>query len=406
MADRSSLRNWHAAALGGALMVGGCLIGAGLIEAGFHVYHWVRPTNERGFFWEPHPPFGWRHPPGRSGTWYDDHGEFKTSVRINSKGLRDVEHAYAKPKGVFRILILGDSYMEALQVELEETFGRILDQELNQRCHTRIEVINSGVASFGTDNELLYFQNEGYRYGADLVLLSFTTANDIRESYAPFNRKSPRANLTKPSFALRDDGTLEKRPGEPPPPPLPWWRRLYVGEYVYERLGGRAFVPAPPRGVPPPTDPNVPWVPWDMLVYAPEYSTEVDTAWRVNQALLRKLRQEVEAKGALFAVMLVNGPWAHYDVDWRRMMARNPIGLRTWDQRRPNRILTEFLEKEQIQSVDLFDVFEEAKDNGRLFFRFDPHWTPAGNRLAANTAADFLVHQGLVPVTAAATAPN
>ena len=391
------MRWWLAIVLVGVLTVGGTLLGLGLLEAGFRVYHFVHPSNARGFFWEPYAPYGWRHPPGHTGLWYDDHGEFKTTVRINSKGLRDVEHAYEKPPGVFRILILGDSYMEALQVELEQSFPRLLEQELNQHSSERIEVINSGVASWGTDNELLYFRKEGYKYHPDLVLLAFMTGNDVRESYEPFNRKSPRANLTKPYFTLDGNGMLQMHPGEPAPPPLPWWRKLYIGEYLYERLGGRILIGGPPRGVPPPRDPHVPWVPWDMLVYAPQYSPEVQMAWRVDEALLKTLRNEVVAHGAKFAVMVVNGPWAHYDLDWRRMMGRNPMALRTWDRRRPNRVIGAFLWKEHIPSADLFDAFEAAKDKGRLFYRFDPHWTAAGHRLAANTAAQFLLSKGLVP---------
>ena len=37
-------------------------------------------------------------------------------VRINSKGLRDVEHSYEKQNGVFRILVLGDPFAAALEM--------------------------------------------------------------------------------------------------------------------------------------------------------------------------------------------------------------------------------------------------------------------------------------------------
>lgn len=209
-------RGWRSAAARAILVLGGTAAGLGLIEAGFRVYEALYPSSARGFFWEPHPAYGWRHPPGRTGLWYDGTGEFKVHVRINSKGLRDVEHAYEKPPGVYRILILGDSYMEALQVELEQTFARLLEEHLNRYSDRRIEVINSGVAGWGTDNELLYFRNEGYKYHPDLVLLAFTTCNDVRESYDPFNRKSPRANRTKPHFTLDANGALQMHPGEPP----------------------------------------------------------------------------------------------------------------------------------------------------------------------------------------------
>ncbi len=397
MRSRSRAALWQRVLVTPILVLAGTAASLAIIELGFHVYHALYPTNTPGFFWEPHPDYGWRHPPARRGLWYDKHGEFKTTVRINSKGLRDVEHTYEKPRGVFRILILGDSYMEALQVELEETFARLLEERLNQQTTTRVEVINSGVSSYGTDNELLYFRHEGYKYQPDLVLLAFTTCNDVRESYEPWNRKTPHANLAKPYFTLNSAGRLQMHSGEPPPPPPPWWRKTYLGQYLYQRLGGQILLPGPHRGIPPPSDPRIPYVPWDMLVYAPD-SEEVKMAWRVTQELVKTLRDEVTARGAKFAVMLVNGPWVHDDRWWGLMMMRHPLARKTWDRQRPNRIIGAFLWQEHIPSVDLFDAFEAAKDKGPLFFQFDPHWTAAGHKVAAETVAQFLVRQRLVPV--------
>src|SRR5580765_314044 len=52
--------------------------------------------------------------------------EGRTYVSINSAGLRDREHAIAKPPDTFRIALLGDSYCEGLQVPLEQTFWWLL----------------------------------------------------------------------------------------------------------------------------------------------------------------------------------------------------------------------------------------------------------------------------------------
>jgi len=57
--------------------------------------------------------------PGMEG-WYRKEGE--AYVRINSDGLRDVEHAKEKPRDTIRIAVLGDSYSEAFQVSQEQAF--------------------------------------------------------------------------------------------------------------------------------------------------------------------------------------------------------------------------------------------------------------------------------------------
>ena len=43
-------------------------------------------------------------------------------IRINSDGLRDIEHQLEKPVNTLRIAILGDSFAEARSINLEDTF--------------------------------------------------------------------------------------------------------------------------------------------------------------------------------------------------------------------------------------------------------------------------------------------
>ena len=106
--------------------------------------------------------------------------EFDNIVKFNSKGLRDYEHDYNKGKNAFRILILGDSFPEALQVNLNETFAKVLEQKLN-RGYKRYEVIDAGIGGYGTENELLFFETEGIKYNPDFVILAFAL-NDVDDN--------------------------------------------------------------------------------------------------------------------------------------------------------------------------------------------------------------------------------
>ena len=100
--------------------------------------------------------------------------------------------------------------------------------------------------------------------------------------------------------------------------------------------------------------------------------------------------------GATFAVMIHNAPWSHDENWWKFMCLRNPRARDTWDRQRPNRIIGEFLAKHDIPYFDLYGTFEAAKTSEDLFFKFDPHWRPAGHRVAATAAARFLTSRGLI----------
>src|SRR5690606_3914579 len=107
--------------------------------------------------------------------------EFRVPVRINSHGLRDRERSLEKPAGSRRVLVVGDSHVEALQVELEDAIGPQLEQRLRASLGT-VEVVSAGVSGYGTAGELLLFRSLGWRFEPDLVVLAFYPGNDVKNN--------------------------------------------------------------------------------------------------------------------------------------------------------------------------------------------------------------------------------
>lgn len=66
---------------------------------------------------------------------------------INSEGWRDNERSVKKPKGVMRIAIVGDSYIEALQVEKEKMISSRVEEMLNRdgKQKSKFEVLLFGL---------------------------------------------------------------------------------------------------------------------------------------------------------------------------------------------------------------------------------------------------------------------
>ncbi len=94
---------------------------------------------------------------------------------------RDREHALHREAGV-AILLLGDSFMEAIQVPFDSSFAPRLERALARRTGTPAEVINAGVSGWGTDDELRYLTEYGLAYHPDLVLVAITLHNDISDN--------------------------------------------------------------------------------------------------------------------------------------------------------------------------------------------------------------------------------
>ena len=144
------------------------------------------------------------HRSGAEGLYTDEGTAF---VRINSHGLRDREHSFNKPPGTIRIAILGDSFAEAFQVELEETFWSTIERDLRTCAAVgkrKIETINFGVSGYGTAAEWLSLQKDVWKYDPDIVLLAFFTGNDLRNNVYTLER-SPFTTY----FTLRE-GRLQR----------------------------------------------------------------------------------------------------------------------------------------------------------------------------------------------------
>ena len=171
---------------------------------------YVSPERDR--FWRYDSLLGWAHEPGQEGIF--ETRQFHTLVRINEKGLRDRQHTYERQNNVKRILVLGDSFAWGYGVEESERFSQRLEQAIG------VEVINAGVSGYSTDQELLWYKNEGIKYETDLVILALT-GNDVGDN----NRQLVNTIYYKPKFVI-EEGQLVAT-GYPVPQTSPQGRFIY-----------------------------------------------------------------------------------------------------------------------------------------------------------------------------------
>lgn len=97
----------------------------------------------------------------------------------NSAGFRGREYTVEKPAGVFRIVLLGDSFTMGAGVLQEDTYAARLERALNERHKgRRYEVLNLGVSGLAADVIVERMKDLGLRYNPDMIVYGFTI-NDI-----------------------------------------------------------------------------------------------------------------------------------------------------------------------------------------------------------------------------------
>ena len=317
-------------------------------------------------------------------------------IEINSAGFRDREHAIAKPDGVFRIVVLGDSFVAGEEVDFDELFWRVTNREI-ETCRPRgkrSEILGFGVNGYGTAQELLVLRKHALRYQPDLVLLAFFTGNDVINNSAALDRHPER-----PYFQLRnnelvlDDANLTTRAFRSDL----WWSDL--GQSIYNRLRSlqvlrQLYLTDKARrkylnlSVPEQLAANL-----DSGIYQPPETEEWISAWQISEALISRVNREAAAAGADFWLVSMTNPEQVYpDPDVRDgLSGRNASA----DLFYPDRRLSGFAALLGFQMISLAAPLRAYAERNNVPLHGSAefaggHWNKTGHAVAGHEIARHL----------------
>lgn len=358
------------------------------------------------------PTLGWLGRPYYKGR--INREEYAHAIQFNEAGMYDTDHPLPQPADTYRILWLGDSFAQALQVAEPATGHQQLEKLLNEQAgspNQNFEVMSAGVMGWGTAQELVYYREQGRRYQPDLVLLLFFMGNDVNDNLPGHALTIEGFNCFAPYFPVCQDGRLAPSPWYHTPGLEPAWghcsptrRQMADGlsffqqnSYLFARLEPLLLSWTERR-----TYGQEFGLPFAAL-YLPQESETVRYGWQVTEGLLSQLHQEVTADGADFGVVII-GP---REVVWLSQLNQTQLesfyqsdpAFINSDINWPNQRLQEFLQQQAIPVLDLQPpMIDYIADTGAdLYLPIDRHWTVEGNRLAAQLIVDWLIEQNRLP---------
>ncbi|MGE3912046.1 MAG: hypothetical protein AB7K36_21990 [Chloroflexota bacterium] len=388
-----------------ALMLAAILLPVMAMEAALRLAGPFLPGNyDTGAYLTRHPRYGHYHPPNYSGWIKRD--EYVVHVRTNAERQRGPAVPFQRTPGTYRILVLGDSFVEAVQVAEHERFLARLQEQLNAGGGPiRYELIDGGCGGWGAVQELLYLQEEGPRYQPDLVLLAFFVGNDVHNNSLELELEGNANAALKPYAERRPDGALTILEPDPPTPTLP----ERVGFFLRERS---ALYNVVESGVMQKLSLDDLWASVrdldgqrELSIREAEvYATRLDSRWRVawslTDTLLGRIQAESTSQGARFGLMIVPTRAQVVPESWRQMTGSDEGKSRDFDPMLPNTMLAGITGRTSTPLLDLTPAFREVarqKAATPLYFARDQHWTAAGHDLAARQMADWLKSTGLIP---------
>jgi len=358
-------------------------------------------VGEQALYTASDPLLGWRNRPGASLKY--DRREFQTSVAINALGFRDVEHSPRKAEGRTRVIVLGDSFVEAYAVELEASMTRRIEA-LAGESGCALDVVNAGVHAYSIDQEYLWFERDGVALQPDIVVMAVyynDIINTLRENYW---------GSWKPVLEIREGRLV---PTNTPLPPLPdpdaaaiaraRTARPASGSALKFLLIERLLAGAPrfygrlaEWGLVDPVDPEA--VADEMRVFKSRGSLEeIDRAWVRTGEILRAFAERARAIGAAPVIAYIPARFEVVDADWDLTRLRYALNDSVWDRSLAARKIEALSAGEHVPFLDFTKDLRASVGvvNGSPYFQYDGHWNARGNDVAARSAVDFLRNRRL-----------
>jgi lysophospholipase L1-like esterase len=298
---------------------------------------------------------GWRHGTNRSKYFTNEHGE-RNLVVLNEFGHRGRAHGVARTPGKYRVLVLGDSFTEGVAAGEEEVFTHLLEAS-----GRNLEVLNTGVSSWGTVQEYLYLREHGLRFQPDLVLLMYY-ANDRTDNcipYSPGIGPRPHAFIREGAVEIAEDYDDSRFVRFLPP--VPFRSFLSRNSLLFYALVERLWRP-------------VRMAEYRRILIQEEKALVPEETRRIGLSLISRIHSLVAPKGIALAVVLVPS----------RTILRQG-GDEWYDE------IEEFCSANGVPCLSLLDAMIRAQTQGRRpYFENDIHWTPEGHAIAAEAIAPFL----------------
>jgi hypothetical protein len=354
---------------------------------------------------------GWKLRAGAEG-WQIQEG--RAFVSLNRWGYRGSDWTPAKPTNTLRIAMLGDSFIEAQQVAMQDTACEVIQRKLTpilpKIAHgryeglQRVEVMNFGVDGYGTAQEFYALIEDVWQFSPDIVVLAFFPGNDVRN-----NSVALEGDKCRPFFIPDGNQTMLGGPFED--------SRLFhfqcfmrfesyhsqllnvLGEArsalrsMERKRGARSFVRPVlfPSAEPAATGGHEAGI--NDLIYRPPIDQDWRDAWNVSEAEINMTAQNVNAHHALFLLVII-GTGVQVMPD-PAFQAGYLTAVGGTDLLYPSHRLRAMAVREGLNVLDLVPPMRAYAQEYQVYFHGFPntamgtgHWNQLGNQYAGNLIAD------------------
>lgn len=329
--------------------------------------------------WQPTDSLGWMFRPDLHTT--VNTGEGTVQVYTDREGLR--VDSTGRVAGSPRVLLIGDSFLAALQVEHEQSIAGVLQRELPGLVGRPVAVRNAGVAGWDPPQYLVRTRQMLARDSFGLTVVFLYVGNDVvpvRPGHIPALEPAPKARWRLPSRL--GGGEIKDALLRPANDFLEQHSHLFI--LAKTRL----------RGI-------LTRMGLTAEYFPDEFRRSVATTprWDVTADLCADIAQEGRRHKVPVVFVLIPTPWQVETGIWQQYLRSFGIDSSTVDLEQPNRLLGDRLRARGLQVMDPLPALRaRAAAGAQLYGKVDRHFTALGHEALAALVAPWLAEHLRVPL--------
>jgi SGNH hydrolase-like domain, acetyltransferase AlgX len=315
---------------------------------------------------------------------YEKGKEYNAPYLINSLGLRDREYG-AKKSGVFRVLLLGDSFSVSHGLPIESSLSRQMEKSMQEAADSdgipiKFEVINAAVGGYSPYNYWKAYSRWAPTFKPDLVLVVLSP-----DDYECDNEYGHYLIEKGEILDIYKDGQQPNRGGRISIKKLRKWlswnSEFYIimrNFFYYNDIVSRIILWKSPGGVENDTQ---------LQLYMVSQRENIKDAWSKGFSYLQRLQKEAAADGV--TVILTKIP-LKIEIDstqYRQVLMTKGLKDEQIDLDQQLREISAFSKKENVPFLDPRQALRERNIEVPCYFVLDGHWNAEGIRIAAASMA-------------------
>jgi|GEM_PF-1979434 len=340
----------------------------------------------------PDPIIGFTYKPNAKT--YEKGREYNALYQINSLGLRDREYG-PKKEGVFRVLLIGDSFSVSHGLEIEDSLSRQLARALQAAVDSdamplEVEVVNAAHGGYSPYNYWKAYRRWAPVFKPDVVFVGLSP-----DDYDCKNENSQYLIEDGMTLAIYKNGQAPKKAGGSTTRKIRKWLSWNSEFYIlmrnflyYNDLVGRiSFWMNAKAGE---RDTQL----QQFEVPQPEIMKE---AWAKTFSYLKKLNEETAADGVAMIVAPIPLKIEIDPKELQQTLAASGLSQSQIDINQPLEEISAFSRTEDIPVLDPRPALRERHAEVPCYFVYDGHWIAEGIRAATVSLAEQWRNLGLPP---------